>query len=88
MSKLSNGSVKWAKISPVWIFFDDLVNGDFECDVFISDVTLILVNPELGGGHCLTFWNLSQVETKLPVVSSVMGEILIPLDCTETQSAP
>jgi len=75
------------KLSPVWIFFDDLVYGDLERDVLISDGTLILINPELGGGHRLTLGNLSEVEAKLPVVSSVMGEILIPLHCTETQSA-
>lgn len=61
--------------------------GDLECNILISGMTLVLVNPKLGGGHGFAFRNLSQVEAKLPVMSSVMGEILIPLNCTETRNA-
>lgn len=78
--------VKLHICSPVCIFFDDLIYGDFECDVLVSDRTLIFINPELGSSHSFTFRNLSQVETKLSVMSSVMGEILIPLNCMKTQN--
>lgn len=71
--------------SPVLVFFDNLVYGDFERDVFIFAVTVVFIDAELGRGHSLAIRNLSQVKTELFVMSPLVGEIPVPLHCKEAQ---
>lgn len=59
------------------IFLDDLIYRNFEGDIVVAGVTAVLIDPELGRSHRLSVRDLSQVKTKLLVVSSLVRKIFI-----------
>lgn len=72
----------WTGIGiPVGILLDDLIYANLNGFILKAAVAPIFVYPELGGCHCLSVRDLSQVKAEFLVVPSVVGEVLVPFNC-------
>lgn len=64
----------------VLVFLYDLIYGNLQSDIVVAGMAALLIDPELGGRHCLTLWDLGQIETELLVVSPLVRKIFVFLD--------
>lgn len=66
--------------SLILVFPYDLMYGNLQSDIVVAGMTSVLIDPELGGRHRLTLWDLGQIETELLVVSPLVRKIFVFLD--------
>lgn len=69
--------LRMVRYSLVLKLLDDLMNDNLQSYIVIAGMTAVLVDPKLCSSHCLSVWDLSQIKTKLLVVSPLVRKIFI-----------